>query len=265
MPRVDTPQVLKILGDAAEFTKRMGFEAEAEALAEFSERFEREKPTLKVLRGPVQEAKDNAARRILDEVLYDEQRRVRPEKSAEHDEFHQIWKAFWDILYPPTRLPVEIKGLVPGNDSSTSVLGDVAEARKIAECALQVTKRFSDAVIRGDIETAYRLCADELQNRRNIKRFVVELEKADGQFGGKPIEYLPQNITWIYADAACRMESNKEGDWPKETPKASKRALVGGWWTDQKTSEGDFGRSVFFWVTEEADGYRIAKFDQYHQ
>ena len=99
----------------------------------------------------------------------------------------------------------------------------------------------------------------------SVKRFVTELAKADAEYGGKPISYFPEHITWIYADEASRKESNKEGDWPKDTPKPNKRALVGGWWTVKKTAEGDFGRSVFFWVTEEAEGYRIAKFQQYIQ
>jgi len=123
-----------------------------------------------------------------------------------------------------------VKGLVLGNKNDTFVLGDVGVARKIAESSLEVARRFSDAVIKQDIETAYALCANEFRCSFSVKRFVIELRKADEQFGGKPI-----------------------------------RALVGGWWTAQKTAEGDFGRSVFFRVTEETEGYRIAKFKQYQQ
>jgi len=158
-----------------------------------------------------------------------------------------------------------VKGLVPGTTNDTSVLGDVAEARNIAERSLDVVRRFSEAIIKQDIETAYGLCANEFRCSFGIKRFVTDLQTADEQYSGKPISYTPQRITWIYADEASRKESNKEGVWPKDTPKPNKRALVGGWWTAQKTSEGEFGRSVFFWVTEEAEGYRIAKFRQYHQ
>jgi hypothetical protein len=158
-----------------------------------------------------------------------------------------------------------VKGLVPGKKTDTFVLGDIAEARKIAERSLEVVKCFSDAVIKQDIEAAYALCANELRCWMSVQRFITELAKADAEYSGKPISYFPERITWIYADENSRKESNKEGDWPKDTPKPNKRALVGGWWIAQKTAEGEFGRSVFFWVTEEAEGYRIAKFKQYHQ
>ena len=72
-----------------------------------------------------------------------------------------------------------------------------------------------------------------------------------------------ERITWIYADAASRKKSNVDGDWPKDTPKPNKRALVGTFWLVDKSKKR--GRSVFFWVTEEAKGYRIAKFKQYLQ
>jgi hypothetical protein len=156
-----------------------------------------------------------------------------------------------------------VKGLVPGTKTDTFVVGKLTEARKIAKSSLDVVKQFSEAVIRQDIETAYALCANELRCWMSVQRFVTELGKADAQYGGKPISYFPERITWIYADEASRKESNKEGDWPKDTPKPNKRACVGGWWTTGKTAEGEVGRSVFFWVTEEAEGYRIAKFKQY--
>jgi hypothetical protein len=158
-----------------------------------------------------------------------------------------------------------VKGLVPDKKTDTFVLGDLDEARKIAEHSLEVVQQFCEAVIREEIETAYGLCAKELQLRMSLQQFVARLAKADDEHGGKPISYFPERITWVYADEASREESNKEGDWPKNTPKQNKRALVGGWLTAQMTAEGEIGRSVFFWVTEECEGYRIAKFKQYVQ
>ena len=158
-----------------------------------------------------------------------------------------------------------VKGLVPGKSNDTFVLGDIATARKIAERSLDLVRRFSDAVIKQDIETAYGLCANEFRCSFSINRFVTDLHKADEQYSGKPIGFTPERITWIYADETFRKGSNKEGDWPKDTPKPNKRALVGGSWATGKTADGDIGRSVFFWVTEEAEGYRIAKFKQYQQ
>lgn len=263
MPAPDTQHVVNVIREAAEFTRRMGFEAEAAALDAFSARFQQERPTLKTLRGPVQEAKDNASRKIRG-VLWDALLQVRPEKRDDNAEFDRIWRAFWDIIYPQERKPTEVKGLVPGSDEGTWVLGDVSAAHGIAEQALEVVKRFSEAVIRQDIEAAYGLCANELRSWMGVKRFISELEKANRQFTGKPLKYWPEQITWIYADEAARKESNKEGEWPKDTPKPNKRALVRGWWTDRKSEVGESGRSVFFWVTEEPEGYRIAKFHQDH-
>jgi hypothetical protein len=73
-----------------------------------------------------------------------------------------------------------VKGLVPGSDTDTYVLGDVDEARKIAERSLDVVRRFSEAIIRQDIETAYALCANEFRCSFGIKRFVTNLQSADG-------------------------------------------------------------------------------------
>ena len=130
----------------------------------------------------------------------------------------------------PSMIKIEdaklVKGLVPGKKTDTFVLGDLAEARKIAERSLAVVKQFSEAVIRQDIEAAYRLCANELRCWMSVQRFVTELAKADAHYNGKPISYFPERITWIYADEISRKETNKEGDWPKDTPRPNKRALT---------------------------------------
>jgi hypothetical protein len=156
-----------------------------------------------------------------------------------------------------------VSGLVPGADDEkmTSVVGDLEEARTIAGRSLDVVARFSQAVICGDVEQAYALCANELRISMSVKRFVTELQKQDDEWGGKPIEYNPQAIHWIYASDASRKRSNKDHEWPKETPKPNKRALLTGWWTTEKPPSGEnFGRPVQFWVAEEAEGYRISKF-----
>ena len=156
----------------------------------------------------------------------------------------------------------DIKGLA-GNKESTSVLGDPKDAKKIAKQSLDVVQRFSKAVFKQDIETAYGLCANELRTWMSVKRLVTELQKADSEFGGPPVDLMVERITWIYADEPSRQRGNSDGQWPKDTPKPNKRALVGTfWYTDQKKQKG---RWVFFWVTEEAEGYRIAKFSQYWQ
>ena len=170
-----------------------------------------------------------------------------------------------DHLMPHINDAEIVKGLVPGKSNDTFVLGDILVARKIAERSLDVVRRFSEAIIQQNIEAAYALCANEFRCSFSVKRFVSDLQKADAQYCGTPIRFSPDRITWIYADEASRKESNKQGDWPKETPKPNKRALVGGSWGTRMTAEGEVGRSVFFWVTEETEGYRIARFKQYQQ
>ena len=56
-----------------------------------------------------------------------------------------------------------VKGLVPGTKTDTFVVGTLTEARQIAKSSLDVVNRFSEAVIKQDIETAYGLCANELR------------------------------------------------------------------------------------------------------
>ncbi|MDB6024372.1 MAG: hypothetical protein JWM68_595 [Verrucomicrobiales bacterium] len=256
---LENSAVVNVIREAAEFTRKMGFANEADVLIEFSERFKAEKPSLKLLRGPVLDAKDNASRRIREEVLYDAVRCVRPEKTREYEEFNRIWLAFGDIIYPRKQpVPTKIKGLVPGSKNETSVLGDVKAAPTIAEQSLRVTALFADAVVKGELGKAYLFCATELRAKMSLKQFEKKLGDADQEYNGKPITYTAQDIFWLYADGPSRNESNKDAEWPKETPKENKRAIVGGWFTDQKQGKSEFGRNIAFWVTEETDGYRIA-------
>jgi hypothetical protein len=164
---------------------------------------------------------------------------------------------------PKAKIPeTDIVGLA-GNDNSTTVLGDPKDARTIAKRSIDLVQRFSRAVFKQDLETAYGLCANELRTWMSVKRLFTELQKADEQFGGPAVDLMIERITWIYADEASRQRANSNGDWPKDTPKSNKRALVGAFWFTDKAKE--HGRSAFFWVTEEADGYRIARFKQYVQ
>lgn len=157
-----------------------------------------------------------------------------------------------------------VSGLVPGNDSVTSVAGDVEAARYIAIHALDVVKRFSEAVIGQDIEQAYALCANELRVAIGVDQFASELQKQDDQWGGKPIEYEPQRIVWVYESERSRKRSNKDHDWPTSTPKLNKRAMLNGWWTTEKPAGmRAVGRPLTFWVSEEEGHYRIAKFQPY--
>jgi hypothetical protein len=175
-------------------------------------------------------------------------------------------QALNDALAPtkPAAFPeAEVQGLA-GNSEYTKVLGHPRQAPEIAKCAIEVVTRFSTAVFRQDLEAAYRLCANELRNRVSVKRFYTELEKADQRYGGQPLECKIERVASVWADEISRGKTgNKQGDWPMDTPKPNKRATVGTFWFTEPAK--NVGRWVFFWVTEEPEGYRIAKFQQYLQ
>ncbi len=157
-----------------------------------------------------------------------------------------------------------IGGLVPGREAVASVVGDIDEARKIARQCLDVVSRFSEAIIRGAFDEAFALCASELRMATTLDRFADQLRRQDEEWDGKPIEYEPERVVWIYASEAARRRSNKDHDWPKATPKPNKRALVNGWWTTEKPpGSRPIGRPLTFWVSEEEDGYRISRFQPY--
>lgn len=262
MPRPNPEALSKALADFIKLGREVGLPRAVLPLEQFIIEFQTTKPTLKVLQGPVHEAYSAAFIAIRGRV-YDRQKdRPRPGMKKQDQEFDRCSKAVFDALFPPKHPETEIVGLA-GNKEATTVIGDPKDAKAIARASLDVVQRFSKAVFRQDIETAYKLCADELRRIMSVEEFVAGLKRSDSRFGGPPVEVMVERITWIYADAAARKKSNASGDWPKDTPKPYKRALIGTFWfTEPKKKRG---RSVFFWITEEPDGYRVAKFKQYLQ
>jgi hypothetical protein len=265
MPAPDQEAVLKALTDFIALGRNVGLPQVVHGLESFESVFRTTKPTLKVLQGTVKSLLDSGYIAIRERVLNRTLDYPRPGMRRYAEELDRAFRALDDLIYPPIHPNVphaEIVGLA-GNKDRTSVLGDPKDAKMIAKQSLDVVKRFSKAVFNQDVETAYALCANELKSWMSVKRFVTELQKADARFGGPAVELVVERITWIYADEASRKRSNSDGDWPKDTPKPNKRALVGGFWFNDKKKKR--GRSAFFWVTEEAEGYCIAKFDQYIQ
>ena len=181
-------------------------------------------------------------------------------------EFSALRQRLEDALEQPkpAAFPeTDVQGLA-GNKEFTRVYGDSKNAPAIAKSAMDVVQCFSAAVFKLDIETAYALCANELRNWMSVKRFISDLEKADQRFGGRADECKIERIASIEADENVRQKrGNNNGDWPKDTPRTNKRAIVGTFWfTNLAKNEG---RWVMLWVTEAAEGYRIAKFNQYLQ
>lgn len=163
---------------------------------------------------------------------------------------------------PKSIVPEKQIRLILGNKESTSVFGDPMAAKEIARCCVDVVDGFSKAVFRGDIETAYGLCTNELRTWMSVKRFVTILEKADSAFDGPAVDWVLEYVGAIWADEGARAQTSSEG-WPKDTPKSNRRGTVCAFWfTNREENEG---RWIFFYVTEEAGGYRIAKFNQYLQ
>jgi hypothetical protein len=85
---------------------------------------------------------------------------------------------------PKVKIPETGHRRAAGNDNFTTVLGDPKDARTIAQRSIDVVQRFSQAVFKQDLETAYGLCANELRTWMSVKRLFTELQKADEQFGG---------------------------------------------------------------------------------
>lgn len=264
MPRPSQEAVLKALDDFISFGREIGLSKSVQPLEPFVTEFRTTKPTLKILEGKVYPLLCHSFSALQDRVL-DTWRNPRPGMKKHEKKLHSTYNALFHLIFPPKHANVaqtEMAGLA-GNKESTSVLGDPKDAKQIAKQSLELVQRFSKAVFKQDIEEAYVLCANELRQNMSVKQFVNKLDWANSHYGGPAVDLAVERITWIYADAASRKRSNADGDWPKETPKPNKRALVGTFWfTAPKEKRG---RWAFFWVTEETGGYRIAKFKQYLQ
>jgi hypothetical protein len=262
MPKPNQEAVLKAISDFIALGRNVGLPKVVQPLEQFVAEFQTAKPTLKVLQGPVHTAYGIAMDAIRNRVYDMIKDRPRPGMKAQDQEFGRCCMAMSDAIFPPAYLETEIAGLA-GNKESTTIIGDPKDAKTIAKQSLDVVQRFSKAVFKQDIETAYALCANEFRVNISVKEFVNKLNWADSHYGGMAVDLIVERITWIYADAASRKKSNASGDWPKDTPKPNKRALVGTFWLTNKKQNR--GRWTFFWVTEETRGYCIAKFKQYLQ
>jgi len=262
MPAPNQEAVLIALADFIALGHKVGLAKVVKPLEKYHVEFQTAKPTLKVLQGPVDSAAGIAFNAVRDRVYDRVKDKPRPGMQMHDQELDRSFRALQNAIYPPAYPETDIVGLA-GNKEMTTVIGETADAKKIAERSMDVVRRFSKAVFKQDIETAYGLCANELRTWMSVERFVSELNNADKRFGGSAVDLRIERITWIYGDAASRKRSNRDGDWPKDTVKPNKRALVGAFWIADKKRQ--HGRSAFFWVTEEAEGYRIAKFNQYLQ
>ncbi len=262
MPRPNQEAVVKALAEFIKLGRDVGLPKAVQPLEKYVADFQVTKPTLKVLQGPAHSAFSAAFIAIRERVYDMRNDRPRPGMKKQDQEFDRCSRAVSDAFFPPEYPETEVVGLA-GNKETTTVIGDPTSAKPIATASLDVVRQFSKALFKQDIEKAYKLCANELRTVMSVEQFVAGLKRSDSLFGGPAVDMLVERITWIYGDESSRNKSNASGDWPKDTPKQNKRALVGTFWFVEKRQKR--GRWVFFWVTEEADGYRIAKFKQYLQ
>ena len=257
-------ELLVEVKSVALFAKRIGAKKEAATMEKLHGKLLANKKSSKVLEEEVFHERGLASYYIPSFIS--KQKLDAPTKEQLNAEFFALRRRLDAALIPekPAAFPeTDIQGLA-GNKEFTRVYGDPKSAPAIATSAMDVVQRFSVAVFKQDLETAYALCANELRGWMSIKRFFTELQKAVQHFGGKAVECKIERIASIEADADVRQKrGNNNGDWPKDTPRANKRAIVGTFWvTNPATSEG---RWVMLWVTEESEGYRVAKFNQYLQ
>jgi hypothetical protein len=262
MPSPNKEGVQKALKDFIALGRAVGLPKVVQPLEKFLGEFENNKPTLKILQGPVHAAFSKAFIAIRETVYDMGEDKPRSGMKEHNQEFDRSARAFSDAIFPPAYVETEVVGLA-GNKKSTTVVGAPKDAKVIAMQSLDVVQKFSRAVFKQDLEAGYKLCANELRTIMSVEQFAALLKSADSKYGGPAVDLIVENITWIYADAEARKKSNSSGDWPKATPKQNKRSLIAAFWLSDKELKS--GRSIFFWITEETEGYRIAKFKQYLQ
>ncbi|HEX5221978.1 MAG TPA: hypothetical protein VFZ59_20615 [Verrucomicrobiae bacterium] len=140
----------------------------------------------------------------------------------------------------------------------TAYLGSPAEMRPIVERSIVLLRRHSEAIGRGDYESAYQNFGVDLRAWMSLKKFESAHADATRRYGGPPREFAIHGFAFVLADNQARKKSTNAEGWPKTTPKENRRAQVTGFWIRDAQRHGCHGS---FWITEEDGEYRIAKFN----
>jgi hypothetical protein len=196
MPRPNQEAVLKALADFIKLGRDVGLPKVVQPLEQYLAEFQVTKPTLKILQGPVYSAWGIAMDAIRSRVYDMSKDRPRPGMKKQDQEFDRCCRAISDAFFPPEFPETEVFGLTE-NKESTTVIGDTKDAKAIAKASLDVVRRFSKAVFKEDIESAYKLCANELRTIMRVEQFVAGLKRSDSRFGGPAVDLAVERITWI--------------------------------------------------------------------
>lgn len=262
MPTPDFDAVLNTLREAADFALRVGAHKEAIVLEDFWKRFQKEQPTLPVLRGIVLNAMDKASAQIS-KIVEDERRDPKPGMEALARDHTRIWVRFLKLLHPPEWSEMDIRAFAGSKfvkEKSVSYKGNPDGVRPIVEGSIAAIRHYSELIASGDFDQAFELTDAGLQDRMDLRKFVNEHERAAQKYHGPALEFQLQRFAYVYADDVVRQESNTANEgWPNLTAKANRRGRMLGFWIRDRAANTGCGGSL--WIAEESGTYRIAKFD----
>jgi hypothetical protein len=179
-------------------------------------------------------------------------------------EYYRVLNALGAALHPPKPKPPKLDiskfaGAKKIETKTTEYAGDPSGVRPIVERSLELVKNYSEAVGRGDFEAAYRLTGAGLRDWMTLKRFVGAHEKAAREYGGPALQFNVEKFQFVLADDEARKKSTAEEGWPKTTSKDVRRSRLIGFWIRDKAAQA--GCCGAFWITEEDNDYRVAKFE----
>jgi len=229
---------------------------------------QKKKPTFKLLRETVKPLTDRAYIAIEKKVYDFASFAAWPGMEKHLAEFKRVFLQWSNIVYPPEPQPAELDaskfvGAEAVENKTVPYWGNPANVRNIVEKTLELLRRYTSAIAKGDFDAAYAMTAGGLQAWMTKKRFVTEHEQAAKRYGGPAVEYRVDNFQFVYADDSARQKSKSDEGWPKSTPKEERRSCVIGFWIrDRKAETGCWGGFLF---SEENGEYRIAKFTFYTQ
>ena len=263
MERPDSQTICRALDEYSKFFTEFGdANSNIPRFNEFSRRFREEKITKELIRELVN-FRDGVHNQVTMEFLAHHHL---PGKDDAHTqkEYYRVLNALGSAFHPPKPRPPKLDiskfaGAKNIKIKTTEYAGDPSGVRPIVEQSLELIQNYSEAVGRGDFEAAYRLTGAGLRDWMTLKRFVSAHEKATREYGGPALQFNVERFQFVLADVEARKKSTAEEGWPKTTSKDVRRSrLIGFWIRDKAAKTGCCGA---FWITEEENNYRVAKFE----